>query len=253
MLLLSLNFSGTKPEIVSQKSDTTFFMPEDLLPDFGACTQVVDHNFYSLCYLEKYEQSAWVFYRLTKEMCELNALKRNDKFLTDPFVKTGSAENFDYKNSGYDRGHLCPAGDMNWSEKSMTETFYMSNMSPQLHAFNAGIWAKLEAKARKWAVTNDEIYIVAGGILKEGLKTIGVKNKIAVPEYFYKIILDNKEPRIKAIAFIMPNAASKKSIFSFAVPVDSVEKITGIDFFPGLSDSLQNSLESKCDTVIWKK
>jgi endonuclease G len=227
--------------------------PDDLLPSFAACDQVVKHKAYVLCYSEKNEQASWVAYSLTKYMCDSNNVKRKDKFIPDPMVSSGSAETNDYKNSGYDRGHLCPAGDMNWSQVTMEESFYMSNMSPQLHEFNAGIWEKLENRVRKWAVSKGEVFVVAGGVLSPGLKKIGMKNKVSVPEYFYKIVYSAQDGP-SAIAFVIPNdACAGKSYLDFAVTVDSVEKLTGIDFFMQMKDSTENIMESKLQKSDWIK
>jgi endonuclease G len=125
----------------------------------------------------------------------------------------------------------------------MSESFLMSNMSPQIPAFNRGIWKKLETNVREWAKINNEIYIVTAGILEDSLLTIGT-NKVAIPRYYYKVILDYKLPEYKAIAFVLPNEGSKQSVFDFAVSIDSVEHLTGIDFFPALPDSLEEELES---------
>jgi endonuclease G, mitochondrial len=226
-------------------------LPGELLPAGAGCDQLVKHTAYTLCYSEKDEQARWVAYRLTKQMCDSNNVQRKDKFIPDPLVATGSAVTADYKNSGYDRGHLCPAGDMNWSRQTMEESFYMSNMSPQLHEFNAGIWEKLEGRVRKWAVRRGEVFVVTGGVLTSGLKTIGMKNKVSVPGYFYKIIYSAQNGP-SAIAFIIPNDACKgKSYTDFAVTVDSVEKLTGIDFFPQLSDSVENGMEGRLPKSEW--
>jgi endonuclease G, mitochondrial len=226
-------------------------LPAELLPSSSGCDQLVQHTAYILCYSEQDEQARWVAYRLTKQMCDSNTVLRKDKFIPDPMVTTGSAVTADYKNSGYDRGHLCPAGDMNWSRQTMEESFYMSNMSPQLHEFNAGIWEKLEHRVRKWAVRRGEVFVVAGGVLTKDLSKIGMKNSISVPGYFYKIIYSAKNGG-SAIAFIIPhNACTGKSYTDFAVTVDSVEKVTGIDFFPQLPDSTETRMESSLSKSDW--
>jgi endonuclease G len=227
------------------------YSDQELLPSLDGCGQFVQHKAYSLCYSETDEQARWVFYRLTKAMCGTNAVKRNDRFIPDPMVATGSAETGDYKNSGFDRGHLCPAGDMNWSEETMQESFYMSNMSPQLHAFNAGIWEKLEGRVRKWAEGKGEVVVITGGILKPGLQKIGEKNKVSVPDHFFKIIYSgNNGP--SAIGFVIPNGPCPgKSYLDFAMTVDSVEKLTGIDFFPRMSDSIEQPMEAKFSRAEW--
>lgn len=223
-----------------------------LLPSSTNCDQIVSHKAYMLCYSEKNEQAKWVAYLLTKEMCLNNIVKRKDKFIKDPLVKTGSSEPADYKNSGYDRGHLCPAGDMNWSQETMEESFFMSNISPQVHEFNAGIWERLEKKVRSWAEQKGSVYVVAGGILSENLPTVGAKNKVSVPEYFYKIVLSGDEKNPSVIAFVIANKNwIKKSYFDFVVPVDSVEKLTGVDFFPQLNDSIENTMERSTSMKSW--
>ena len=221
-------------------------------PKFKKREQVIRHLGYTLCYDENYEQAKWVAYRLTATMCNNSDEERTDNFREDPAVKTGSATPNEYKKTGYDRGHLCPAGDMAWSEITMSESFYMSNMSPQTPKFNRGIWKTLETQVREWATKEEEIYIVTAGILEKGLATIGEKNKVAVPKYFYKIVLDVFGPEKKAIAFVMPNEGSKESIFDYAVTVDSVERLTQINFFPALPDDIENNLESHLNIELWK-
>ena len=125
-------------------------------------------------------------------------------------------------------------------------------MSPQKPYFNRGIWKKLEEQVRDWATKNEEVFVVTGGILENNLETIGKINKVAVPKYFYKIILDAKKPQVKAIAFLMKNEKSEFPLGNFTASIDSVEKITGIDFFPLLPNSLENVLESKSDFADWK-
>lgn len=210
---------------------------------------VVTHTGYSLLYNETHEQASWVAYELTEKETQ-KLYKRSDKFLVDPKVSTGTATDEDYKESGYDRGHLAPAADMGWSSITMAESFYYSNMSPQVPSFNRGIWKKLEELVRTWAVENNSIYVVTGPVLSSGLKTIG-PNKVSVPNYYYKVILDYDEPAKKAIGFILPNMGTDKPLQSFAVSIDSVEKVTGIDFFHALPDDQETYLESSICTSCW--
>lgn len=212
--------------------------------------QVVQHENYTLSYSEKYEQAEWVAYQLTKDQLVNNNFKR-PYFQQDPKVKTESANYWNYKNSGYNKGHLCPAADRAFSETAYNETFLTSNISPQIYEFNAGIWNELEQKTRNWAKINKNLFVVTGGILTKNLKTIGKEN-VAVPNYFYKIILDYQQPEIKAIAFIIPHRKSEKALSKFVVSIDEVEKRTGIDFFPELSDNLENELENSSNYLDWQ-
>lgn len=223
----------------------------DYLPAIHPHDEIIKHTAFTLCYSEPHEQAKWVAYQLTAEMCENNGEERTNNFRIDEDVKTGSASPDDYKKSGFDRGHLCPAGDMGWSEQTMSESFFMSNMSPQRPGFNRGIWKKLETDVRGWAKKNNEIYIVTAGVLEDSLPTIG-EDKVAIPRYYYKVILDYKKPEYKAIGFILANEGSKQSVFDFAVTIDSVEHLTGIDFFPALPDSLEHFLESHINLEKWE-
>ncbi|MFM7466471.1 MAG: DNA/RNA non-specific endonuclease [Crocinitomicaceae bacterium] len=205
------------------------------------------HSGYSLVYNEKHEQASWVAYILTKKETQGTA-KRGDRFIEDPNISTGSATNADYSKSGYDRGHLAPAADMKWSEKVMAESFFFSNMSPQVPSFNRGIWKKLEEKVRDWAICYDSVLVITGPILENGLPTIG-KNEVSIPKYYYKALIDYKHEKSKAIAFIIPNSGSKDPLKKFICSIDELELRTGIDFFYQFEDHLENTLEKqKCPT-----
>ena len=219
------------------------------LPKVLPGQKVIQKSGFSLVYREAHEQALWVAYELTASETN-SSYARTDNFMSDPEVKTGSAMPTDYKGTGFDRGHLAPAGDMGWSSQSMAESFYMSNMSPQAQGFNRGIWKKLEELVRTWAVDYGAVCVVTAGVLTNDLPTIG-STGVSVPAYYYKVVLDNTGPDYKAIGFILPNASSKASLQSYAVPVDEVERVTGMDFFPALEDGLEESLESTFSVREW--
>ncbi len=222
---------------------------EDFLPS-STTGSIVHHNHFSLSYHEAYEQAEWVAYTLKKEHLTYDDRKR-PYFIEDPKVKTKSADWRNYKRSGYDRGHLCPAGDRRFSKYAYNETFYTSNISPQDNAFNAGIWNRLEQKVRYWTKKYDEVYVVTGGVLEKGLFAIGDED-VAVPKSFYKIVARKDNHKIKMIAFLFPHKESTKSLSKFVVPVNKIEEITGIDFFKKLPDSIEEKLESKVVKNEWK-
>lgn len=224
-------------------------IPHLEIPKTTPKDHIVIHTGYSLLYNEEYEQANWVAYELTKEETK-KQFKRGNKFMVDPLITTGSADNADYARSGYDRGHMAPAADMSWSEITMKESFYYSNMSPQVPAFNRGIWKSLEELVRTWAIENEAIYVVTGPVLTKGLPTIG-HDKVAVPAYYYKVILDYTEPGIKGIGFILPNEGSGEPLQNFAVSIDSVESVTGIDFFPLLPDEQEKHIERTLSVNDW--
>ncbi len=232
----------------TQTEHTTNSDSFDYLPT-STTGAIVKHNGYQLSYNEKHEQAEWVAYTLDKNDIIYTKHKR-PFFISDPKVKTKSADWRNYKNSGYDKGHLCPAGDKRYSKKAHDETFYTSNISPQKHDFNAGIWNKLEQKTRYWAKKYNHLYVVTGGILESNLKTIG-RDKVSVPKYFYKILLDYTQPEIKAIAFLVPHKESNKPLYDFVVSIDEIEQKTGINFFPELPDTIENKLESSTNYKNW--
>lgn len=219
------------------------------LPRISKQDVIVKHLGYTLSYNEKHEQANWVAYELTAAETH-KTVNRGNVFRPDMAVKTGSATNEDYQGSGYDRGHLAPAADMEWSEQAMEESFYYSNMSPQVPGFNRGIWKKLEEQVRQWAVDNKVIYVVTGPVLENNLPTIG-PDKVSIPRYYYKVVLDYTEPELKGIGFIIPNASSTMPLQSFAVPIDSVEHKTGIDFFPALPDEQELAIQKTICLNCW--
>jgi len=205
---------------------------------------------FSMCYREAYEQSEWVAYKLTKEDLVKN-VARNKNFTEDLSISTGSAINIDYKQSGYDRGHLAPSADMCRNEKTQIECFMFSNISPQDHNMNSGIWANAESYARNMAKTYGIVYVVTGPLLEKpamDYKSIGI-NKVSVPEYFYKIMLSPIDggKKVRVFACIIPNKASDENLRTYSASIDEIEKRTGIDFFPLLEDAIENEIENLSD------
>ncbi len=223
------------------------------LPDFFIPTTtsgvIVKHRHYQLSYKERYEQSEWVAYSLNKNQLTYDDRERPD-FIEDPYVKSKSADWRNYRGSGYDRGHLCPAGDRRFSELAYRETFYTSNISPQDKDFNAGPWNDLEKQVRLWAKKYGEVYVVTGGVLHPTLPTIGDED-VAVPEKFYKIVAKKDDSEIDMVAFLLPQTAEHRDLRAYLVTVDEIEEQTGIDFFKELPDSIETKLEKETSVSDW--
>lgn len=238
----------TEQEVVDTgktvKTDTNeYFLPS------STTGQIVHHEGYSLSYSEPHEQAEWVAYELKKSHLSSTNFKR-PYFEVDKAVKTKAAHWRNYKKSGYDRGHLCPAGDRKYSKAAHDETFLTSNISPQTHEFNSGVWNRLEQKVRYWANKYDGVFVVAGGVLKGNMKTIGQEN-VSVPNQFYKVLIDNNTGTTKVLAFLMPHKDSKKPLYEFVVSVDKIEQLTGIDFFKELDDTVEAKLEASSSYKHW--
>ncbi len=223
-----------KPNYTADIPAVSHTLKYDYLPT--ATGEIVYHTYYTLSYKEEDEQPEWVAYILTKKSIQLPNVKRAENFVPDPMVATYSATTDDYRGSGYTRGHLVPAGDMAFDETAMQETFYMSNMSPQLRQFNNGVWRELEENVRDWAYKADSLYVISGPILSNPIKKIGKKNKVTVPSAFYKVLLDNKGQEKKAIGFIIPHELSEKRLETYMVPITQIEALTGIRFFTHMSN-----------------
>ena len=186
--------SKDEAKIVSQNHKKSF----DYLPT-STTNQIIEHDYFTLSYNEKYEQAEWVAYELKKSYVRSSNFER-PYFIEDPKVKTRSADWRNYKKSGYDKGHLCPAGDMEFAINAYIDTFFTSNISPQTHDFKGGVWNRLEQKVRYWATKYDDLYVITAGVLQPHSKTIG-QEQVLVPNYFYKILLDNSNGQYKMIAF----------------------------------------------------
>jgi endonuclease G len=211
----------------------------------GKQGQVIQRTGYTLAYDKKTKTPQWVAWELTKEETKGNH-ERTDKFLPDPNVEGAKVVTTDYTGSGYDRGHMAPAGDMKWSKKAMEESFYMSNICPQIHHLNTGDWNELEANTRKWARRYGSVYVTCGPIYNGSRRTqyIG-KNRVKVPDAFFKVILIQSPKKTCALGFFFENEAGQRPLNEYLVSIDYLEQTTGIDFFPALPDELENLLEAE--------
>ncbi|MBA4850686.1 DNA/RNA non-specific endonuclease [Emticicia sp. BO119] len=232
-------------------------IPGFALPAINKSDEIVKHKNYTLRYEEKYEVPAWVVHKLRGGFTKGKASRGDNQFIPDKKVEGNSALSTDYSNSGYDRGHMVPAGDFKCCQDLMNETFFMSNICPQVPDFNRGIWENIESRIRGWAVRDEELYVVTGPVLTKGMKTIGRYNKVAVPKSFFKIVLyyNPKNPKnARAIAFLLPNEALfGKRMNSYVVSVDEVERVTGLDFFAKLPDDVEHNLEADSDWEAWTR
>lgn len=254
----TVNNSSQENITSSSKNDDIFSLPENV--HIPICSnnllttgrhEIEHYEGFSLCYREDYEQAEWVAYKLTKEKLKKVA-NRTDKFLPDTNISTKSATTEDYRGSGYDRGHLAPAGDMVGSYKTMKECFLMSNISPQNPKFNQGMWVKAEELVRNWAHWYNWVYVITGPILEKNhklYKKIGY-NRVVVPEYFYKVMLAPKTKNGVQIgwntcAIIMENRPLQGKVQDYFTSIDEVERRTGLNFFSLLDDELEDELEGR--------
>ena len=222
------------------KQTTTPGTPEILLQRTG----------YLVSYNSNTRIANWVAWKLTPERLKENT-ERINNFRPDPDLpKSKAVTTQDYKGSGWDRGHLCPAADNKWNEQAMRESFYMTNVCPQDHNLNRGDWKELEEACRDWTMENGRLYVVAGPVLYLGQHRHTGQSRVTVPEAFYKVVFC-PEP-LKAIGFIYKNKSGNRPLDAYVNSVDEVERITGIDFFPSLPDSVEEAVEAVYDLEEWQ-
>lgn len=210
---------------------------------------IIRHKHYLLSYSEEHEQAEFVAYYLTTESNHQHNFER-PFFKQDPLIDTESAHWNNYKNTGFDKGHLVPAADMKFSEDAYHETFFTSNVAPQNRDFNAGVWNRLEQKIRYWSDKYTAIFVVTGSILHKDLKTIG-EEEVSVPEFFYKIIVRVQDDKLVMISFLVPNAKSDSPLYKFATTIEKIEKITGIEFNQKISEKVSEKIERELNYKEW--
>ena len=204
---------------------------------------------YIVSYNHETKQPNWVAWKLTANHAS-GSVPRMD-FMDDEDMPAPKGYLSDYYNSGFDRGHMCPAGDNKWSEQAMSECFLITNMCPQNNSLNRGVWNSIEQQCRSWAKKYGEIYVVCGPIyLNQQHRKIG-KNKVVVPEAFFKVVLC-MEGTPKAIGFVCRNVSQKgRKKTDFINTIDDVERITGYDFFSKLPDGIEDKVEAHADITEW--
>lgn len=217
----------------------------------GRSERILERKNYTTSFNTKWNIPNWVAWDITKEELADN-YNRSDFFVSDPDIAASRAVAYeDYSGSGYDRGHMCPAGDNHYDATAMDECFYMTNICPQDHELNKETWNDLEIACRRWARRYGKVYVVCGPIVydADNAEVIGRRHKVVVPDAFFKVILVVNKQTPQAIGYIFQNNSSRKPWKAYSV--DEVEEITGIDFFPTLPDEIENPLEANYDTSLW--
>lgn len=240
---------------IAQNRKTECIIPDSILkillpaPLNQTSEIILHHKTYIVSYNKERKLSNWVAWQLTGEHTD-GPYRRISNFHEEEEVPFPRATLDDYRGSGWSRGHMCPAGDNKWDEKAMFDTFSLVNVCPQNASLNSGLWNSIEMDCRNWARKYGDIYIVCGPIfMNREHESIG-KNKIPVPEAFFKVVLClNGKP--KGLGFIVRNTDGTKKRDLYYNTIDQVERITGLDFFPLLPDELENDVESTIDKNLW--
>lgn len=219
---------------------------------FAQPIRVLANRGYTAGYSDALASPVWAAYRVPDVDKLTEPAARPENFETD--LRTAARVSpEDYTNSGYDRGHLAPnyAIATRYGAEAQRETFLMSNIAPQRRALNAGVWKRMEMKiATSYPGRFGEVWVVAGPVF--GTKPAKLPNGTAVPEGFFKIVIDESDGRVRAQAFIFPQETEAGAEAGrFAVSIDEIERRTGLDFLHELPDEAEEALEGRRVERVW--
>ena len=209
-------------------------------PTGGRSGQITTHSAYAVEFIPELRIAEWVTYEVTAAEIQGARFERSDDFSADPAFNACPNASA-YRSSGFDRGHLAPAADMAYSSQAMSESFYMSNMTPQHPSLNRGRWKTLETQVRQWAVEKQALCVTAGPVLRPGLDQL--PSGVTIPEYYFKVVYD-PAPVPTAIGYLFPNQKCPNGIGAYAVPIDQIEALTGLDLLPGVDEALEQRVPS---------
>lgn len=219
--------------------------------------QRVDYTGFRVYFNPEWHIPACVIYELTIDESH-GRLPRSNEWVSDHKVN-GCPEPEVYSGSGYDRGHMVPAGDLKWSEEAMAQSFTMTNVCPQNHSLNEGAWGDLEEKIREWVQHDSALIVIAGPIVLD-TDTITLKPsrrkaqkgvRPIVPSAFYKIVLAHRAQPMRAIAFIYPNKPSYGKFESYTTTIEEIERLTQLNFFTCLKPDEAARLKSSRSPRLW--
>lgn len=241
--------SGILRPAVSQQSKA--IQDEHILFGYPGTEALLHNTGYVVSHNNQKKVPYWVSYHMQEDYL-WRKVERTDDFRPDARLPEAQrAELSDYRHSGYDRGHMVPADDMARSAQTMSESFLLSNITPQIGpGFNSGIWSSLENKAQKWTAERGHVWVIAGPLFLENYYVIG--NGVAVPTHFFKIIASysSENESMDAIAFLLPHARNHgEALPQFITSIDKIEEVSGLDFFHELDDPIEVALESQASPM----
>lgn len=239
-------------------------LEENGLPLVSDDSEVIWHSAMAIVYSEKHEMAKWVAHILLSDVTRGSVSRTND-FRPDSLVKTGTAveqdyflkhlrpdSTYEYDGYGYDRGHLAPSADFRWSEKALSESYLYSNIAPQLPEFNRDKWADIEnfIRAYMYRYPESQLFVVTGPVLNDDLpKLERSPNRVSIPEQYFKAAMDFDAKR--GIAFLVPHEKLLYPPEYYAITIDSLEEVTGINFYHNLSDEDENHIETTLNIDEW--
>ena len=208
---------------------------------------LIEYHGFALSYDESRHVPLWVAYELTQDETDGDFSRSGKVFLNDDSVSIVQADGYDFRGTGWSRGHMAPAADFKWSDEGMTDTFYYTNVCPQDPQLNNRYWNTLENKVRGWARSYGGVFVVTGPVFGEGVFGKIGYHEVQVPDAFFKAVLVRDGEGFKSIAFLMENTPDPRHL----ITVNALEDLTGIDYFPSLDDCLEEEVEDQLDARSW--
>lgn len=222
---------------------------------------------YSLEWDGTKKANRWTCYEMYDKIMEKHVDRKND-FRQDPDIPSSMQTTLDdYSGSGFSRGHLCPSGDRLYSRAQNSQTFFLSNMQPQIQGHNGGVWQQLEGKVRSWAGKCDTLYVVKAATIdkpehictssdisyiaqKEGKPASSLNFPGLVPKYFYMALLayDKQSDTYRAVGIWSPHYNGSQTEY---ITVEELQTRTGLDFFCNLDDAIEQAAEATIDRAFW--
>ncbi|MBQ7984218.1 MAG: DNA/RNA non-specific endonuclease [Bacteroidales bacterium] len=221
------------------------------LPLQDVSEQILYRKGYIVSYNKDLKIPNWVAWHLTAAHVAGEVKRPKNAWHEDTQVPLPRATDGDYRNSGWTRGHMCPAGDNKWNAQAMYESFLFTNACPQNANLNSGDWHEIEKACRRWAGKYGDIYIVCGPVLFRQQHTTVGQNQVVVPEAFFKVIV-RFNPTPKGIGFICRNTDGNRKKDFYVNTINQTERITGIKFFPSLSGEIAAQVKDSADIKDWE-
>lgn len=221
------------------------------LPQLSKEDKIINYRGFKVSYNSRTKIPNWVAWELEESEIYGKASREGMIFMPDNSLPYPQAEDYDYRNSGWTRGHMAPAADFKWSKKALEDTFHFTNCCPQDASLNGGMWDTLEKKTREAASEYGKVWVVTGPIIGENRYGAIGENSVTVPDAFFKALMIHDGNHYQTIAFIMENRDQRENMRKCAMSVNKLEEKIKLNLFDALDDDIEEKVESNYKLSVW--